>query len=170
MIIPSVGSDCKYEACTVRCFVFAATALSSFSVTLIRPPNRSCLAEIIELRSPAGVLLPTVGLVSNVQSVILRPRLNNWASCPPPGSPRKPRMCVRKPRVGAAERRAGATTRTRAYISERLAALCLTQERIANQTGDEDAVEKKDDDWVYDCTIGVISMRLDSCILHDTLT
>ena len=44
----------------------------------------------------------------------------------------------------------------------------LTQERI--QTGDEDAVEKKDDDWVYDCTIGVISMRLDSCILHDTLT
>jgi hypothetical protein len=37
----------------------------------------------------------------------------------------------------------------------------LTQERIANQTGDEDAVEKKDDDWVYDCTIGVISMRLD---------
>jgi hypothetical protein len=23
-----------------------------------------------------------------------------WASCPPPGSSRKPRMCVRKPRVG----------------------------------------------------------------------
>ena len=46
----------------------------------------------------------------------------------------------------------------------------LTQERIANQTGDEDAVEKKDEDWAYDCTIDVISMRLDSCILHDTLT
>jgi hypothetical protein len=37
----------------------------------------------------------------------------------------------------------------------------LTQERIVNQTGDEDAVEKKDYDGVYDCTIGVISMRLD---------
>ena len=46
----------------------------------------------------------------------------------------------------------------------------LTQERTANETGDEDTVEKKDDDWVYDCTTSVISMRLDSCILHDTLT
>ena len=42
-----------------------------------------------------------------------------------------------------------------------------TKERIANQTGDEDAVEKKDGDWAYDCTIDVISIRLDSCILHD---
>ena len=44
----------------------------------------------------------------------------------------------------------------------------LTQERIANQTGDEDAVEKKDGDCAHDCTTDVVSARLDSCITRHT--
>jgi hypothetical protein len=47
-------------------FAVAAAVLSSFSVNTIGPPNMSLLAELIELRSPAGVLLPTV-CISNVQ-------------------------------------------------------------------------------------------------------
>jgi hypothetical protein len=45
----------------------------------------------------------------------------------------------------------------------------LSQQRIANQKK-EDAVEKKDEDWAYDCTTNVISIstRLDSCILRHT--
>jgi hypothetical protein len=46
----------------------------------------------------------------------------------------------------------------------------LPRERIENQKEDEDAVEKKDEDWTHDCTIDVISARLDSCMYYDTLT
>ena len=40
--------------------------------------------------------------------------------------------------------------------------------RIENQKEDEDAVEKKDEDWGHDCTIDIVSPHLGSCITRHT--
>ena len=40
--------------------------------------------------------------------------------------------------------------------------------RIENQKEDEDAVEKKDEDWAHDCTIDIVSPHLGSCITRHT--
>jgi hypothetical protein len=40
--------------------------------------------------------------------------------------------------------------------------------RIENQKEDEDAVEKKDEDWAHDCTIDIVSPHLNPCIPRHT--
>ena len=43
-----------------------------------------------------------------------------------------------------------------------------TKERTENEKEDEDAVEKKDEDWAHDCTIDIVSPHLGSCITRHT--
>jgi len=42
------------------------------------------------------------------------------------------------------------------------------KERTENEKEDEDAVEKKDEDWAHDCTIDIVSPHLGSCITRHT--